>query len=163
MEIRRIEKEDNSAIAAIIREVMTEFGASGEGFSIHDPEVDEMWENYSTPGAQYFVIEDNNKIVGGAGVAALEGGETSVCELKKMYFLPEARGKGLGKIIMSKCIQAARELNYSLIYIETVPQMEMANKLYIKSGFQRIDGPMGATGHFGCTHFYTLNLQSVEA
>lgn len=158
MNIREIKKEDNPFIASIIRQVMTEFGASGEGFSIHDEEVNSMYENYTTPGAKYFVVEDKGKIVGGGGVAPLAGGDKDICELKKMYFLPEVRGKGAGVQIMEKCLDAARSLNYKQCYIETVSQMVAANKLYQKFGFRKIAQPMGATGHFGCESFYILDL-----
>ncbi|MGK7391181.1 MAG: GNAT family N-acetyltransferase [Candidatus Cyclobacteriaceae bacterium M2_1C_046] len=158
MKIREIGKEDNPQIAAIIREVMTEFGASGEGFSIHDAEVDEMYENYTTPKAAYFVVEDNDKILGGGGIAPLEGGDEEICELKKMYFLPEVRGKGMGREIIIRCLEAARSLGYKQCYIETVSQMAAANVLYQKAGFKKIPGPMGSTGHFGCTSFYLIDL-----
>lgn len=158
MKIREIRKEDNPQIAAIIREVMTEFGASGEGFSIHDEEVGQMYENYTTPKAKYYVVEKNDKILGGGGIAPLEGGNEEICELKKMYFLPEVRGKGMGREIIIRCLEAARSLGYKQCYIETVSQMEAANKLYQRAGFQKIKGPMGSTGHFGCTSFYLIDL-----
>lgn len=158
MTVRKIKKEDNPQIAAIIREVMTEFGASGEGFSIHDKEVDEMYESYTSPRAAYFVVENDNRILGGGGIAPLQGADEEICELKKMYFLPEVRGKGMGKEIMNTCLAEAKFMGYKKCYIETVSQMEAANKLYLRSGFNKIDKPMGSTGHFGCTSFYLRDL-----
>lgn len=158
MIIRKIQKEDNRQIARIIREVMTEFGASGEGFSIHDAEVDNMHEAYNAPGAAYFVVENDGKVVGGAGIASLEGGPEEMCELKKMYFLPEARGKGMGKKLVKECLAAATSFGYKTVYIETVSRMEAANKLYASSGFEKIAYPLGATGHHGCESFYILNV-----
>ncbi len=66
--IRPIAKADNVAVAAVIRAVMPEFGAGGAGFAIHDPEVDTMYANYSEPGASYFVVEQDGRVMGGAGV-----------------------------------------------------------------------------------------------
>src|SRR6478609_6738214 len=97
LRIRPIEGRDDGAIAHIIRTVMPEFGASGAGFAIHDTEVDTMCAAYSQPGAAYFVVEalgPEAHVLGGAGIAPLEGGEEGVCELRKMYFLPELRGRG---------------------------------------------------------------------
>ena len=158
MTIRQIEQRDNKEIAAIIREVMTEFGASGEGFSIHDPEVDHMYETYSLVRSEYFVVEDKGRILGGAGIAPLAGGDEGVCELKKMYFLPEARGKGMGKEIIKRCLDWARACGYKTCYIETVVRMEAANKLYKSFGFKKIAAPMGNTGHHGCESFYELSV-----
>src|SRR6185437_4110230 len=85
--IRPIEPRDDAAIAAIIRSVMPEFGAGGEGFAIHDAEVDAMHRAYARPRSAYFVLEVEGKVVGGGGVSPLEHGEPDVCELRKMYFL----------------------------------------------------------------------------
>lgn len=158
MIIRKIEQHDNKAIAAIIRQVMTEFGASGEGFSIHDPEVDHMFETYNLPRSAFFVVEEG-KVVGGAGIAPLAGGDVDICELKKMYFLPEARGKGMGKEIIRRCLESARAFGYRTCYIETIARMEAANKLYKSFGFKKITAPMGNTGHSACESFYALELE----
>ncbi|HEY0652788.1 MAG TPA: GNAT family N-acetyltransferase [Chryseosolibacter sp.] len=156
--VRRVDKEDNPQIANIIRTVMPEFGASGKGFAIHDKEVDDIHTAYSHGRAAYFVCELNGRIVGGGGVAPLEGGDPSVCELKKMYFLPEGRGKGLGQKVLASCLREARHLGFKQCYIETFNTMKDAMKLYEKNGFKKISGPMGNTGHFACDTFYVLEL-----
>ncbi|MEJ0031250.1 MAG: GNAT family N-acetyltransferase [Bacteroidota bacterium] len=66
-------------------------------FAIHDTEVDDIYAAYSQPGAAYFGCEVDGKVVGAGGVAPLLGGDATTCELKKMYFLKEGRGKGLGE------------------------------------------------------------------
>jgi putative acetyltransferase len=151
--IRGIEQRDDAAMAAIIRAVMPEFGASGEGFAINDPEVDWMSRAYSEPRHAYFVFEREGKVLGGAGIAPLSGGDADTCELRKMYFLPEARGLGAGAAMMSRCLEAAREAGFARCYLETLCGMDAAMRLYERSGFGRIDGPMGATGHGGCNTF----------
>ena len=155
--VRRVEKKDNPQIATIIRTVMPEFGASGKGFAIHDKEVD-IFEAYNHKRAAYFVCELDGKIIGGGGVAPLEGGDESVCELKKMYFLTEARGKGLGQKVLSSCLREARNIGFKKCYLETFNTMGLAMKLYEKNGFEKISGPMGNTGHFACDTFYLLDL-----
>jgi putative acetyltransferase len=156
--IRPIESKDNEAVKAIIKTVMPEFGASGQGFAIHDQEVNNMYSAYSKDRCAYFVCEHDGVVVGGGGVAPLEGGEASVCELKKMYFLPQGRGKGLGHQVLTACLQKAKELGFSYCYLETFNTMKDAMKLYEKNGFQRIPGPMGNTGHFACDIFFKKKL-----
>ncbi|MFC0677882.1 GNAT family N-acetyltransferase [Lysobacter korlensis] len=158
-QIRPIEPADDASVAAIIRTVMPEFGASGEGFAIKDPEVDWMHRAYSGPRSAYFVVEREGRVMGGGGIAQLTGGDADVCELRKMYFLPELRGFGAGAALMTRCLEAARGFGYRQCYIETLTGMDAAMRLYERSGFRRIDGPLGDTGHGGCNRFYLLDLQ----
>ena len=156
--IRPIRAGDDPAIASIIRTVMPEFGAVGSGFAINDPEVDWMSRAYSQPRCAYFVVEQDGVVVGGAGVAPLTGGDADTCELRKMYFLPQARGRGAGAAMMQRCLQAAREFGFKQCYLETLGGMDAAMKLYERSGFRRIDAPMGDTGHGSCNTFYLRAL-----
>jgi len=158
LEIRPIESRDDAAVADIIRTVMPEFGAVGCGFAINDPEVDWISRAYAQPRSAYFVVEDNGVVVGGGGVAPLEGGDADVCELRKMYFLPQARGQGAGAALMARCLDAARAAGFRRCYIETLGGMDAAMKLYERSGFERIPAPLGATGHGGCNTFYIRAL-----
>lgn len=156
--IRPITPADDAAVARIIRTVMPEFGASGCGFAMNDPEVDWMSKAYGAPRHAYFVLERDGQVLGGGGIAPLEGGDADTCELRKMYFLPEARGLGAGAAMMAFCLDAAREAGFRQCYLETLTGMDAAMRLYERSGFRRIGQPMGATGHGGCNTFYLLDL-----
>ena len=156
--LRPIAPADDAAMAAVIRAVMPEFGACGDGFAINDPEVDWMSRAYAEPRHAYFVLERDGRVLGGAGVAPLAGGDAETCELRKMYFLPEARGTGAGAAMMARCLEAARGFGFRQCYLETLTGMDAAMRLYERSGFHRIPAPMGATGHGGCNTFYLLEL-----
>ncbi|WP_306599497.1 GNAT family N-acetyltransferase [Geothrix sp. 21YS21S-2] len=158
--IRPICAADDGAVAAIIRAVMPEFGADGPGFAIHDPEVDHMSAAYGGPRAAYFVLEEGGTVVGGAGVAPLEAGPPDICELRKMYFLPSARGRGQGERMMRTCLDRARELGFRSCYLETLTGMDAAMRLYSRVGFRPICAPMGATGHHGCDKWFMLDLEA---
>ena len=144
-------------MARIIRGVMTAHGASGQGFSIHDAEVDDMYGAYQAARSAYFVIERKGEVLGGAGIAPLEGGDAQTCELRKMYFLPEARGKGLADKITDRCLQAAKQYGYRRCYLETIVEMEAANRFYRRYGFRPLVSAMGSTGHNACSAFYLLS------
>lgn len=156
--LRPITEADNPEVARLIRTVMPEFGADGPGFAIHDPEVDTMAQAYDRPRAAYFVITHFGRVVGGGGVAPLDGGAADTCELRKMYFLPEIRGLGLGRLMLRRCLQRARAIGFRHCYLETLQRMDAARRLYEKSGFSRLDAPRGATGHSSCDAFYLLDL-----
>lgn len=156
--IRPARKEDNPAVAEIIRMVMTEFGAVGCNYSISDPEVDAMFEAYSSPGAAFFVVEKQGRILGCGGMGPLQDGDSGVCELRKMYFLPELRGSGMGSKLLGIILNAARAAGYTLCYLETLDRMEQARKLYRKHGFRAIDQPLGNTGHSGCNSWMVKEL-----
>ena len=156
--IRPIEPRDDAALAAIIRNVMPEFGAGGAGFAIHDAEVDAMCAAYAKPRSAYFVVAVDGKVAGGGGVAPLEHGEPDVCELRKMYFLPEARGLGAGNAMMVHCLDAARSFGFKRCYLETLTGMDAAQHLYRKHGFTPLCAPLGKTGHHGCDRWFIRAL-----
>ena len=156
--LRPIRLSDNERVARIIRLVMTEFGASGQGYSIMDPEVDHMYEAYNNGRSAFFVIERQGEALGCGGIAPLAGGKADTFELKEMYFLPELRGMGWGKRLASHCLEHARQLGYRQCYLETVDRMWQANRLYRQLGFERLENPLGCTGHSACEAYYALSL-----
>ena len=148
--IREIQKKDNPAIAAIVRDVLMEMGAPKVGTAYADPYLDSLFEVYTVPKSIYFVIEKDGKIIGGAGVMQLDNSDENICELQKMYLLPEGRGLGLGKFLIDNCIEKAKEFGFESCYIETMTYMEDAQKLYKKVGFYNLDKQIGNTGHSSC-------------
>lgn len=148
--IRALAEADNAAMAQIIRNVFIELGAPTTGTAYADPILDTLSQVYDKPGTAYFVIEHDGRIMGGAGIAPLNGSIEDICELQKMYFLPEARGKGIGAALIQKCLDNARQFGYSQCYIETLDTMQAAQKLYAKSGFRHLNAPLGDTGHNSC-------------
>ena len=158
VEIRKIEPTDNQAVGALITKVMTEYDCVGEGYSINDPEVSNMYQSYNQTGATFFVVEKESEIIGCAGIAQLADGDEDTCELRKMYFYPEARGLGLGQKMLDICLDAAKKIGYKKCYLETVERMHRAKKLYLKNGFEPLCSNMGQTGHSACDSYYLKEL-----
>lgn len=158
LSLRPIVTADDPAVASLIRTVMPEFGAKGPGFAINDPEVDHMTEAYSGSRSRYWVVEADGRVVGGGGFAQLAGGDTDTCELRKMYFLSEARGTGFGKKLLELCMAEAKRVGYRRMYLETLENMHAARRLYAAFGFSPLPKPKGATGHFGCDAWYEREL-----
>lgn len=148
--IRPIQEADNEMIASVIRSVLIEHNVPKVGTAYADVSLDRMFETYSAPRSHYFVVENEGKIIGGAGISQLKNESEDICELQKMYFLSEARGLGLGSQMMEKCLTFAKSVGFEKCYLETMPYMHAAQKLYLKFGFHYIDAPMGCTGHTSC-------------
>ncbi|SEM11860.1 putative acetyltransferase [Aquimarina amphilecti] len=158
IKIRSVAPEDNKALAQVIRDVLIEMGVPKVGTAYEDEALDIMYETYDVPRKRYFVVEEDGKIIGGAGIAQLEKEDSEICELQKMYFLPEARGKGLGSQMMSTCLNFAKEQGFTKCYLETMPYMKEARKLYGRVGFKALDKPMGDTGHYSCQAWMIKDL-----
>lgn len=148
--IREITPKDNAQVAQVVRKVLEDLGVPKVGTAYADKALDDMHAAYDVPKSTYFVVEYDGGIIGCAGIAPLENYEGNVCELQKMYFLEEARGKGLGVQMITTCLERARTYGFEACYLETMPYMESAQKLYQRSGFEYIDAPMGNTGHYSC-------------
>ncbi|AZZ90027.1 GNAT family N-acetyltransferase [Hahella sp. KA22] len=149
--LRPIAPADNAQMAEVIRQVSAEYGLTPErGFAVGDASVDVMYETYATAGAAYWVVEYDGRIVGGGGVAPLAGGDGSVAELQKMYFLPVCRGQGLGYKIALMAQTFAKDLGFKQCYLETTAALKEAITLYERLGFKLLTDPMGDTGHQVC-------------
>ena len=155
--IRKIEERDNESVEKVIRTCLIEFGANHEGTAWADPDLGRFSEVFNSPGNEYWVAEDESgKIVGGVGIGFLEG-ESDICELKKMYCLPEARGVGVAHTLMKRAMEYAK-IYYKQCYLETCDNMIAAQKFYEKYGFKRVYGKVGNTDHFACDVRYIKDL-----
>ncbi|MFK5958201.1 MAG: GNAT family N-acetyltransferase [Lutibacter sp.] len=156
--IREIKLEDNPKIAQTIRAILIEFGVPKVGTAYADKILDTLYEAYLPKKAIYYVIEKDGEIFGGAGIKQLDNYKGNICELQKMYFLPEARGIGLGSKMIDICLQKAKEFGFKKCYLETLPYMKDARKLYKKVGFKVLDERIGDTCHYSCNVWMLKDL-----
>jgi len=149
--IRHIEPKDNVAMANVIRRSLEEFGANRPGTVYYDDSTDHLFELFqSEPLSEYFIAEKDGVLLGGAGIYPTDALPEGTCELVKMYLTPSARGLGLGRTMIAKCLEAAKNKGFTAIYLETMPELKKAVSVYEKFGFSYLDGPMGNSGHNGC-------------
>jgi len=149
--IRKIQPDDNAAMALILRNSLEEFGLAIPGTAYFDESTDHLYESFQQEGSSYFIALDDAEVIGGVGIYPSDGLPADTVELVKMYLAPHARGKGLGKMLMKQCIALAEELGYKKIYLESMPELKDAVSAYEKLGFKMLGGPVGCTGHFSCT------------
>ena len=155
--IREIEEKDNKEIENIIRSCLIEFGANHDGTAWADPNLGRFSEIYNTEGNRYWVALDaTDKIVGGVGIGKLYG-VNDVCELQKMYCLPQIRGTGVSHKLMNIALEYAKKY-YNRCYLETLENMVAAQRFYEKFGFKRIYEPIVKTEHFACDVRYIKSL-----
>lgn len=154
--IREIEEKDNKSVESVIRACLIEYGGNHEGTAWADPDLGRFSEIYNSEGNKYWVVEnENGKIVGGTGIGYLTD---DVCELQKMYFLPEARGQGVANKLMELALSYAKKY-YKKCYLETLDNMTRAQRFYEKHGFIRVDKPVVITEHFACEVKYLKDLE----
>ncbi len=157
--LRPVSPADDAAVRQLIHTVMPEFGATGPGFALSDPEVDAMAEAYAGPRLAYVVLVDlSDRVVGGGGYAPLLGGPPGVAELRKMYLYREVRGQGHGARLLAHLVERATTDGHEQLYLETMSNMTAARRLYERFGFVRLEGPWGNTGHGGCDVHYAKSL-----
>jgi putative acetyltransferase len=149
--IRPITREDNAALAAVIRQVFREFGVDRPGTVYTDPTTDYLYEVFRDSHSAYWVAEMEGTLVGGCGVYPTEGLPEGCAELVKFYLSSAHRGKGIGLLLMEKTFESARQLGYSQLYLESFPELGKAVSMYEKAGFKPLNAPMGNSGHYACT------------
>ncbi len=153
---RPIVPEDSIPLHELMLGVLHEFQCMGSEYFSRPEELTDLHLQYTAPGHVYLVVEDNvGRLLGGGGYARLAGTSKSegICEIQKMYFWPELRGQGIGKRLLSELIRRAEADGYRTLYLETMPQMTDAIRLYEAFGFAKIPQRLGNTGHNSCPVF----------
>jgi putative acetyltransferase len=159
IQIRPIEPNDNIDLAKVIRGALEEFGANKPGTVYFDPTTDALFELFNnTPGSYYYVAVINDVLVGGAGIFPTENLPDGTCELVKLYLHKDARGTGLGKQLLNKAMDWAKEYGYKQVYLESMPELSKAVTIYENVGFERINQPLGNSGHCGCDIWMVKSL-----
>ena len=124
----------------IAKQLFMEYAAELEidlSFQNFNKELDNIQKQYSRPEGILFILFDQQGFpIGCFGIRALEN---SICELKRMFLKKRVRGTGLGKLMMTKAIESAKELGYKKMRLDTLASMHPAVSLYRKIGFYEID------------------------
>jgi putative acetyltransferase len=135
-----------------------------------DPKLKTLYQLYQIPEGQpmnraYWVIADesNQRVLGGGGFDALPGPhpDAGICELQKLYFHTDLRGRGVGSQLMALILEHATLAGYKEMYLESILEMTGAIRLYNKFGFQSVPR-QGSTGHWRCTVFMGRPLAQLD-
>ena len=150
--IRPATNDDGERVSKLVSEVLAEFGLEADPDTT-DADLKDIEANYLQRGGLFEVIEDRqSNLLGSFGLYPID---KTICELRKMYFVPSARGLGLGKQILQRAIARARELGFKQIVLETSSKLIAANRLYAKFGFEPAESDHLASR---ADQFYKLDL-----
>ncbi|QAY65860.1 GNAT family N-acetyltransferase [Paenibacillus protaetiae] len=158
MNIRMIKADDNSAIESVIRQCLIEFGGNRSGLAWEDESLSHLSDYYAEEGRAYWIAcSDEGTLWGGCGIAEFGDPEQGICELQKMYLLPEARGTGIAAALLDEALAFASR-HYRACYLETLQNMQAANRFYAKHQFEPLNEPLAGSEHFACDAWYIRYL-----
>jgi putative acetyltransferase len=158
--IRKITEADNRRLAGIIRNTFAEHDAPREGTVYSDPTTDNLHSLFQTPRSALWVALVNGQPEGCCGIYPTEGLAVNHAELVKYYLSPLARGQGIGKRLITKAIETARQYGYEYLYLESLPQFAKAISIYKKLGFQTLDHPLINSSHSSCNIWMVKDITS---
>lgn len=91
--------------------------------------------DFAPPGGAFVVVYEEGEPVAGGGIKRLDD---EACEIKRMYVVPEARGRGLASVLLRGLEDEARRLGYAIARLDTGPQQPAAQAMYERAGYAPI-------------------------
>ena len=134
LSIRTASNNDEQRITDLIFAVLREFGLHPSPETT-DADLYDIEANYLKPGGSFELVEDGEKLLGTTGLFPLDD---SVCELRKMYLIPSSRGCGLGKYLLERTVEHAKQLGFRRMVLETSSKLPAAIEFYKSFGFTEI-------------------------
>ena len=155
--LRKITKEDDAAVAELVRGNLKKFGLDIPGTVYFDEGLDHLSDVYSGKDCAYYVIDDKNgKLIGGVGFARLSFMKDTA-ELQKLYLDESMQGAGLGYEMLDFIETKMRKAGFKCSYLETHDNLKAAIHIYEKSGYILIDRPEEVV-HSTMNRFYLKDL-----
>lgn len=167
--IEEMNAEDVAAVREMIRRNLGDYDEAGTVLASTFRRLEQLASVYTTPGSVFMVAREqgNGAYVGGAGIGPLQGLSPAegLGEIRDLVVEPLYRGFGIGARLLKRCLDEAKRIGYERLYLETTPQMEHAQKLFIRNGFRPVTtgaSRLSKTDIMPC--YYLLeNLSSLDA
>jgi len=121
-------------VKTLVKEYVDALGVNLE-FQHYDDEINSLPGKYALPDGRLYLIYYRSEL---AGCVALHRLSEDSCEIKRLFVRPKYRGLKLGKKLMQKIINDAKELKYQEAYLDTLSSLESAVEMYRKLGFLEI-------------------------
>ncbi len=152
-EIKEVATKDEKELSKILKNVLDEYGFPLNSEDRKQAICEEYLNVFNKHDSFLFIIRNEEKLIGTAGIIPISNKnykKEGYCELKHIYVSPSERGNGLGKEILKTCLKKAKVNGYKKCYLETLPYMTDARKLYTKSGFRSLDTPLIKKEYYNC-------------
>ena len=133
-EIRPARPADIPEVRRMVEEYVAWIGLD-LAFQEIDAELEGLPGEYAPRRGALFVAEEDQRLLGTIGLRPFDG---AICEMKRLFVRPEARGRGLAKQLIAVALAEARRLEYAEIRLDTLPMMGDAQSLYVSLGFHDI-------------------------
>ena len=159
MKICELKAENDPALADLIRVNLKKYRLDIPGTVYFDENLNHLSDYYLADPAErfyYVMIDDNDRLVGGIGLARFEFFE-DCCELQKLYLADEVKGAGLSYKLITLIEEKAKELGYKRMYLETHDNLAAAIHVYEKCGYKEIEKPAGIV-HATMNRFFIKEL-----
>ncbi|MBQ6025789.1 MAG: GNAT family N-acetyltransferase [Lachnospiraceae bacterium] len=159
MKIGRLKPEYDLALADLIRVNLKNHSLDIPGTVYFDENLNHLSDYYlSEPDRRYYyvVTDDNDKLIGGIGLAEF-GFFEDCCELQKLYLDDRVKGAGLSYKLISLIEDKAKELGYKYMYLETHDNLAAAIHVYEKAGYREIEKPEGVV-HATMNRFFIKDI-----
>ena len=121
---RKIKKQDNPQLDSVTRSVFFELNIPLQGTASEDNETSKIYKAYIGPKSIRYVLEQQYKILEGAGIMPLKRFDDSFCELQKMYGLPKIKGRGFGQKLLNRYSKSEQKFRYLRCHIETIENLQ---------------------------------------
>lgn len=152
VKIRGATNRDAERIKALVFTTLAEYGLRPDPETT-DADLSDIEASYLKTGGAFEVIEDaSGNLLGTVGIYPLDA---ETCELRKMYFAPELRGRGLGLHVLERAVREARRLGFKKMTLETASVLDRAVRLYTRFGFKPFEA---AHKSARCDSTYFLEL-----
>ncbi len=129
-----VDAGEGGALASAMRE---EMAALYDGLDLEDERMPRAGAaELGPPGGTFLVGWRGGEPVCCGGVKRLDD---SACEIKRMYVVPQARGRGVARALLGALEDAARSLGYTVARLDTGPRQPDARHLYESTGYVAIE------------------------
>jgi putative acetyltransferase len=152
--INAVERDDIEVARQMFREYQESLGVD-LSFQNFSAELDALPGTYAPPRGRLLLARDSGVVM---GCAALRPLTVDTCEMKRLYVRPDYRALGLGRQMVDRLIDEARLIGYSEMFLDTLPTMTGAQRMYERFGFK--DVPPYRHNPIEGTRFLGLDLLS---
>lgn len=136
--IRPFRDDDAGAVRDLVLAVLAEFGLAADHAGT-DADLADVPAHYQARGGEFWVVEDGHGRIAGTCGVWIDPRDPARAELRKMYLLPERRGRGLGRRLLDTALDHARRAGVARMELETASAMTAAIGLYQQAGFTAME------------------------